>query len=239
MQVSFYSINFCSHSISITYFAILGKMCDNVLMNKIMRVNILGDSLATGMGTSGSRYDNSVVCSCDGHKFYRRIGGHGWAQLLSAERPDLHIINNGCDGITSSQILRSLNELYQLDDDLVIILVGANDRKEINGMNKLEANLCDIIDRCASSRIVLLTPHPSTADNELRADRLFHMSDVASVICKVGEQKNVQVIDLYHSILHLDIEEIMAGGDGNHPTDQMALIEYSIIKQNLNFGADV
>lgn len=208
------------------------------VMRKGLRIKIIGDSLASGMGTSGSKITDSVICTTGGNTFFQRSGGHGWAQLLDKDFPKLTVVNNGCDGITSTEALQCLNQLYQVDDALVLVLLGANDRKESDGMKRLEANLRWIVGYCLErgSRVILLTPHPSTPENEALPNRLYRMKDVAEVINKVGDDTGCIVIDLYNRITEagIDIGAVMHGGDGNHPTDEMARIEYEIIIETLN-----
>lgn len=203
-------------------------------MKEISNIKIIGDSLASGMGISGSHITSEIITNCDGYTFYRRAGGCGWATQLSRLLKNCTITNNGCDGITSSQAWRCWNDIYSDTDELVLLLLGANDRKEIDGMTHLEKNLTRMISSCKenNSKVILITPHPVTLANDLLSSRLYHMADVVNTIRRVGHMTGTEIIDVYKCILDsgVDINAIMHGGDGNHPTDAMANMEGKIIE---------
>ncbi|MDO4543868.1 MAG: SGNH/GDSL hydrolase family protein [Clostridia bacterium] len=201
------------------------------------RIKIIGDSLASGMGTSGSVVTDELLARCNGQTFYRRSGGCGWAQLLKKEYPKLDIINCGCDGMTSTQALACLRELYSPSDDTVMLLLGANDRKEVSGMDRLYRNLTAIVTEIKrdGNLPVLLTPNPASRQNEARSDRLYHHCDVVKVVRSISLELGVPLIDIHSDILAsgVDVESIMSGGDGNHPTDRMAALMYACVRRGL------
>ncbi|MDO4564214.1 MAG: SGNH/GDSL hydrolase family protein [Clostridia bacterium] len=201
------------------------------------RIKIIGDSLASGMGTSGSIITSEIIASCNGLTFHRREGGCGWAALLTRACPNLEIINMACDGISSSEALLCWKQLYRPSDSNVLLMLGANDRKRINGMDELFSNLmqmCELV-KADGNRPLLLTPSPASAENEARPDRIFKHRDVVLVIREVAKKANAETIDIHTELMgrDIDVEALMRGGDGNHPTDRMSELVFDCVFKEL------
>lgn len=217
-------------------------------INKIVNIKIIGDSLAAGVGSSDIEETNEVLFRDSLKKYYRIKTKNAWHNLLYNYLKDNNMkcrINNyGAVGAFSSQIDKHLNKLVDNNDDIVILLLGINDRKRINGLKELNNNLRSIIDKLKdmNKSIIVLTPTPSISKNEYYENRIYHTPDIVKIIKEVTFEKNVQLIDLYEyvnrylEINNLRLEEIIFGencrNDGFHPSDKVQKIMFDkIIKE--------
>lgn len=224
-------------------------------INKMIgkRIKIIGDSIAAGQGSSSSYEMEQLIFT--GHKpFYRYAAPNSWWGLLEAyllaANDKSKVINNGCCGAYSSEILAHITELVTKDDAVIFLLLGLNDRKKKNGMTALKQNLEKLIVylQQEGKRVILLTPNPSTTENEYRASRLYHTEQVVQIIRAVANEKKVLLIDLYESILKylmnnaVKLEDIMykgqETGDGLHPGDFVQRLMYDHILEVLQIESE-
>ncbi len=213
-----------------------------------MRINVIGDSIAAGFGSSGSEYTDHLIFTGE-FSYYRVCAPHGWCALLQKyfddNKMNIVLINNGAPGARSREIRSHLVEIISPDDDAVMILVGMNDRNTVNGMNELSWNLDKIIKdlKKMNKMIILLTPNPTADCSEYRKDRLYHTADVADAVLAAAEKNKVGVIDLYHQINlyltqnHMKTEDIIFDeyslNDGLHPSDRMYELMKEIIVRDI------
>ena len=220
-----------------------------VALEKGAIIKLLGDSITAGGGSSDNDRSGEVFITIEGIEFKRQLGQKCWASLLEKhiekKFPRSRVINNGCSNITSTYLKDNLLNLYSKTDDIMIIMVGANDRKQVNGMTALYNNLICIIRhlKCKNKAIVLMSPNSSTAKNQAYPNRLYTMYDVNNVIKRVAKEEKVQFISHYDYInsyiIHSGrtIEDLMIGKsdklDGLHPSDEAHYLIYKNIIQNL------
>ncbi|MDF2544402.1 MAG: hypothetical protein K0S47_4120, partial [Herbinix sp.] len=187
--------------------------------------------------------------------FVRRIAPNSWwgrfQAYLIEKFPGCTVTNNGCGGIYSYQVRENLDKLYQEDDDIIIILLGTNDRKRQNGMKELHENLSYLVKRLKDSdkQIILITPNPSTATNESYENRLYHIEDVAIVISQVALDEQVLLVNNYKKIqdyLKLTgkrMDDIIYGencsNDGLHPSDYVQSLMYRNLLQCLELEVEM
>lgn len=178
------------------------------LLQRGAHINIIGDSLAAGAGSSGSWKTDKVIL-CDGEEnFMRRIAPNSWwgsfETYLKDKFPGCTLENNGCGGASSGQLRNGIEQLFCEDrDDIIFLFFGANDRKRENGMQELRDNLSWMIRffREKGKEMVVFTPTPSTVMNEAYVNRLYHMEDVANIIIDVAEKEGVLLADNYNYIM--------------------------------------
>jgi len=218
-------------------------------------IKIIGDSIAAGAGSSDSTKTEEIILQTEENVFRRRNGSKSWSALFEAyiveKFPNNVVINNGCGGITSTQVRENLVKLYSEDDDIIIIMLGTNDRKQQNGMNILFENLSYIVRHLKEKNksVILMTPNPSTNTNELYPNRLYHMEDVNNVIACVAENEEVTFISNFNYIQEYllcrgeTIDEIMTEencqSDGIHPTDKVHYLIFRNLIQSLNLGMKI
>ena len=222
------------------------KLKISSLIHNGANITIIGDSLAAGGGSSKIRRIDEVIL-VDGEEIYvrREAPNSWWGKLkfyLEENYPNCCVTNNGCGGINSSVVRENLNHLYNQKDDIIIILLGTNDRKIENGMEKLHRNLTYIVKyfKALDKQVVLMTPNPSTIKNESYPNRLYHMEDVVKVISDIALCENVLLIDHFCYIQEYliasgkIIDDIIFGNecsnDGLHPSDEVQeLMFYNVL----------
>ena len=198
-------------------------------------IKVIGDSLSAGAGSSLSRETDEIIFEEGGRTYYKLDAPNGWSSLLenylNEKYGDYKVTNKGCCGAATYQIDMFLDELVSEEDEIVIVLMGANDRKRIHGLEELKVNCTNVIDRLLKKgkQVVILTPTPSTYVNEHRADRLHRTEQIVEIIREKTVREDVLFIDNYKYILdylkenQLKIDDIMSGegcvSDGLHPPD--------------------
>ena len=86
------------------------------LLQRGAHINIIGDSLAAGAGSSGSWKTDKVIL-CDGEEnFMRRIAPNSWwgsfETYLKDKFPGCTLENNGCGGASSGQLRNGVEQLF-------------------------------------------------------------------------------------------------------------------------------
>lgn len=219
------------------------------IFQKGIRIKIIGDSIAAGEGSSMSYNTDELIFEDNGIKYYRRIAPNSWWGLLERYLEENYaccaLENKGCGGAFSYQILENIDTLVTEEDDLVLILMGLNDRKRKNGMKELRYNCNAVVDRLMKDgkMVILLTPNPSTYENEHHSSRLYHTPDVVAILREVSEEKGVQLIDNYKYIEEylkdnrLVIEDIIfengCMNDGLHPSDKVQKLIFKNVIETL------
>ncbi len=205
-----------------------------LLQKQNVRINIIGDSIAAGAGSTDG-YKTEQLIFEDNKQFFRHVAPNSWWGLLEAylknKNSTLTVINNGCGGAYSYQLKNHLNEMISEDDDIIFMLMGLNDRKRKDGMTELKENSERVLDELISrgKTVVVLTPNPSVHSNEYYENRLYHTDEVVEILREVVKDRCVQFIDLYQYILNYlkdhnqKIDDIIFNpdgvGDGLHPGD--------------------
>lgn len=204
-----------------------------------MKIKILGDSIAAGAGCSTFVETEEVLMDYPEKKYYRCEAPTSWWGLLAKQGYDIQ--NLGCCGANSTQLREHLETFVSEQDNLILLLIGLNDRKRPNGMEELRENLPWMIQslRERGKKVVLLTPLPSTYENEHGANRIHHTEEVVSIIREVAQKLDVQLIDNhkmveeYLATNNLEIEDILYGegckNDGLHPGDFAQKLMYENI----------
>lgn len=198
------------------------------------RIKLLGDSLTIGSGSSDSDLSGRVIYP----SFRRQRGRRCWASLLESHVANYGctVDNVGCYGTTSDEMMEHLDILYKPNEDqLVFCMIGTNDKKVVDGMPHLEANLRQVCTKVLEdgNHLILMTPNPATAANDAKPNRLYPQSSVAQVIRAVAKEfaGSVFLIDNFAAMeqecdrLGCTMEEFLEVGvgpenDGLHPGDR-------------------
>lgn len=212
-------------------------------------IKIIGDSLSAGAGSSLSYKSDEVIFEDNGAAYHKLISPNGWGSLLERylkQKDKTYTVSNkGCCGAYSYQIDRFLDLLVSEEDQCIFLLMGANDRKRINGMDELRRNSTSVITRLKDmgKEVILLTPNPSTYQNEHRENRIYHTDEVVEILRDTARRNHILLIDNYKLILdYLEetgfaIEDIMkeegCKSDGLHPPDRVQRMIFEHIVKEL------
>lgn len=201
-----------------------------------MRIKILGDSIAAGQGCRSCRFSDEIIIKTYIDTYPKLLTKDSWSDLLSQSFYEHEWVNLGCRGITTFELLAHLDELIDDQDDVILLMIGANNRKYQDGMILLENDLRSMIDTVhnLNKKIIIMTQSTSTPENEMKANRIYHMPQVNEIIRKVSYEKKCFFIDLdtllltYAKDQGLDYVSLFyeegCKSDGLHPTSQLQSI---------------
>lgn len=220
-----------------------------ILSDAHIRIKLLGDSITYGACGTGCQSNGDEI-GTTGYK--RNPNGYCWANLfrdLMESKHNCTVINNGIGGKTSSYLVTNLSQLVDDEDDIVILMIGTNDR--FGGtMQKLHDNIITIYNYCMEkgAELVLMSCIPEAYENEHQTTdipyiRKFHMEDVSDVYMKLGNALRMEYVELYQYILQYarshNIPHSSMYVDGTHPTDATYKLMYEHIVHSLGFATPV
>ena len=216
------------------------------------KIKIIGDSLSAGTGSSQCVQTDEVIFKDGENIFYRKIAPNSWGGLfskyISEKYPQSTVVNLGCDGANTTQLISNYDKLVDEDDDIIILLAGANDRKRENGLHELYKNLIHFADLAEQKgkELVLVSLNPSTENNEFFYSRIHHSEDVVTVLSLVADVKNLLFFFFYRYIQRYllttgkKIDDIICGigckNDGLHPGDFVQKLMYINLMEVLGLG---
>lgn len=221
-------------------------------IQKGAKIKIAGDSLSAGTGSSQCLRTDEVIFKDGDNVFYRKIAPNSWGGLferyIKEKYPLSSVKNSGCDGANTTQLLNNLDKIVDDEDDIVILLAGANDRKRKDGLNELYKNLiriCEVMEE-KGKILVLASLNPSTEKNEFYVNRIHHSEDIETILSMVAEEKDLLFVDNYRYIQRYlltsgrKIDDIICGvgceNDGLHPGDFVQKLMYLNLMETLGFG---
>ena len=219
------------------------------LLQTGVRIKIIGDSISAGSGSSDDNRSGDVILTIDGREYKEQKGKLCWASLLGSYvrelYPESRVVNRSCSRLNSTQLREHLSQFLEEQDRLVLLMIGANDRKQEDGKECLSQNLKVILKRMKDEEktVFLMSYPPSTEENENRPDRYFHMKDVDRILKQAAAEAGVQFISHYHMLLRyyrendLTVEEMMMAGkgirDGLHPPDRVHRLIFEQVVREL------
>jgi lysophospholipase L1-like esterase len=228
------------------YKSIQSVMSKLVKSDTPINVKLLGDSITQGMGGTGFAQDGELIWT-SWQSWYVNTNGHCWANSLKdyfQEKFNCVVKNYGMSGIGSTHILEAIDTIVEDDDDIIILMIGTNDRNNSPGMGSstnLVSNLNSIVDYVTGKgkEIILMSSIPSSITNETD-NKNFHMEDVDHIIMKVASENNMEYVSVYKQFIDycdnksVTIDSLLT--DGIHPNDAGYDVMFSLICHTLGFG---
>ena len=160
--------------------------------------------------------------------------------------------NNACTGTDIEFILKNFEKLVDNDDDLVICMIGTNNRHQFfvdapkhtpeEHLEGFYQNILRLHRRFLEEgkRVIFMAGTPASAENEKDGEdywRLFHMADVCAAYKKASEERGFPLISLYDLFLdYCKAEKITVDSllcDGLHPNDTGYEVMFKLVKQAL------
>lgn len=191
--------------------SIMSSVITNPASGKKIRIKLIGDSIT--QGAKGTGQDNSgdlivksnisidengnTITVDDGYigtktaEWHINVGGVCWTNLLKQhleKKYNCEVLNYGCGGFSSYNIVNHINELITADDDIVIITIGTNDRTMIDTIHGTPTtietyteNLQTIYDFCnrKNKKVIFMANLPASARNETIAGEMPKSSEGA------------------------------------------------------------
>ena len=233
----------------------LGEVLIDSINTGSVQIKLIGDSITHGVGGTGFDEDGAQIYSGHGHTFNVNTDGYCWANLLKSrietQFPSVTVKNYGTRGVSVHDFIvwEMLPSLIEADDDIVIMMIGTNDRTESeytaeNAKTKFTSYLQQAVDYIVGQgkTLIMLTPIPSTPAADAEANVKFGAATVYSVNRSVAYAKNVTIYDLYSVFADYCIEN---GGyelyydDTLHPNDKGYAVMYILICKLLGIPIQV
>lgn len=209
-----------------------------------IQIKIIGDSITAGSGSSDDDRSGKVILTIDGKNYKEQLGRKCWASLFSSYvktmYPSCRTVNCSCSRLNSTQLRENLDQFLDEEDRLILLMIGANDRKQEDGEQRLRENVGYLLDyfRQMGKSVLLMSYPPSTEANESQPNRFFHMDDVDRILEEEAENQGVPFVSQYKLLLEyyreqqVTVEDMMMSGkgkrDGLHPPD---LVHHLVFEQ--------
>lgn len=208
----------------------------NLIYDKDTTINIklLGDSITYGIGAS-----NRLTTS--------------WAALVKSEleaKFNCSVTNSGVSGVGSQYIVDNISTLISNTDDIVICMIGTNNRVSETAFKRLDSDLQTILEYCQDRNIkfVPMCSLPASITDEEREDGTFdvrygHMEDISHIISAFAQKNNMEYIDLFHDVYNYcftsgnNLNTLLS--DGLHPNDSGYYVMYRYIMHGLGVDAKI
>jgi acyl-CoA thioesterase-1 len=160
-----------------------------------VRIVVLGDSLAAGLGLAEAEAFPAVV-----------------EQLLRSEGHDVEVVNAGVSGDTSAGGLSRVDWVLQQPVDILIVELGGNDALRGQELSNTEANLREIVSRgqAAGARVVLLGMDVPTNYGP------DYSRDFSEMYARIADDEGATLVPGFVREVGLDASLLQP--DGLHPT---------------------
>ena len=245
-------------------FAITSRL---ILSPATVKIKLLGDSITFGKSSTGSdengegflTYERTVNGVTETVTRRRSAGTHSWAARLKARIEagyNATVTNNAVSGWRTDEVLRYWNQLIDGTEDIVIVMLGTNNRTKENGQWLLYNDLQTIKDTVEANggEVIFMSAPPAGTDNENREDdgrngaMQFHMSDVDDIIAKFAADNHREYISLYKRTLRYmedtgtPITDLLANEPSPnyhlHPNDRLHKLMYQWVMDGLGLNRE-
>ncbi len=245
-------------------FAITSRL---ILSPATVKIKLLGDSITFGKSSTGSdengegflTYERTVNGVTETVTRRRSAGTHSWAARLKARIEagyNATVTNNAVSGWRTDEVLRYWNQLIDGTEDIVIVMLGTNNRTKENGQWLLYNDLQTIKDTVEANggEVIFMSAPPAGTDNENREDdgrngaMQFHMNDVDDIIAKFAADNHREYISLYKRTLRYmedtgtPITDLLANeAHPNyhlHPNDRLHKLMYQWVMDGLGLNRE-
>lgn len=225
------------------------------IVNNAPQIKLIGDSITQGVGGTGFAQDGDLIFS-DGvsNTWNVNTSGYCWANLFKTHVEaisDATVKNWGCRGISCMDVLvlDMLPTLIEDDDDIVIVMLGTNDRTDTqvpaeNADLMYQMNLKAICDYIIGQgkKLILISPIPATPEGDSVSGVHFDSNTVNMVCTSVANQVGCEYFnlskELVNWILSTNGSYNTLYSDTLHPSDKGYELMYYLICKGLNIPLD-
>ena len=149
-------------------------------------------------------------------------------------------------GHTENNVFKNcLEQLITDEDELVILMIGTNDRSQGANIEEFSSNMTTVINYILGKRkkLLLMSSLPASLANENDGTQHFHMEDVNNLLCNFANNYNLWFVSLYNEVnkylrnTGTSLNSIL--GDGLHPNDAGYDLMYKLLLETLGFGVPI
>ena len=236
---------------------------------EITKIKVIGDSITHGVGGTGFQQtygDGNVICIVDalngssGYSFKVNTKGACWAnsfkKYIETKYPYVSVNCWGTRGMsahswlsrghTENNVFKNcLEQLITDEDELVILMIGTNDRSQGANIEEFSSNMTTVINYILGKRkkLLLMSSLPASLANENDGTQHFHMEDVNNLLCNFANNYKLWFVSLYNEVnkylrnTGTSLNSIL--GDGLHPNDAGYDLMYKLLLETLGFGVPI
>lgn len=236
---------------------------------EITKIKVIGDSITHGVGGTGFQQDygdGNVICIIDakpglnGVSFKVNTKGECWAnsfkKYIETKYPYVTVNCWGTRGMSAHSWLTTghtennvfkncLEQLITDEDELVICMIGTNDRSQGANIEEFALNMTTVINYILGKgkKLLLMSSLPASLSNENNGTQHFHMEDVNNLLCNFANNYNLWFVSLYNEVnkylrnSKTSLNSIL--GDGLHPNDEGYDLMYKLLLEALGFGVPI
>ena len=226
-----------------------------ILSPDTVKIKLIGDSITHGVGSSDFsesgegfvRYEKTADGVTKTVTRRRNSGVKSWAAKFKARIEagyNATVTNNAVRGWRTDEILRFWNQLIDGSEDIVIVMIGTNNRMNNGGQRSFYNDLqtMKFALEANGSDVIFMSALPASASNEAQDSIHFHMNDVDDVISKFAADNNREYISLYKKTLDYmektgaELGDLLE--DGLHPNDRLHALMYGWILDGLGLNRE-
>lgn len=244
----------------------LGMIPDLLLADGTTKIKLLGDSITQGMGSTGyvgyTVTENGMQISVRGNgpdygskgegyvegdylgelgnrRWYESTSSTGWSNKIKEyfeSKFDCIVKNYGMSGIGSENLSTLCKPLVEDDDDIVILMIGTNDRSNTS-ITAFQSNVKSFVEYLLeeNKKVVLLGSTPVSVENEVGC--AYHMEDINNILRSVAYSCDVPFISVYDHFTeycentNTEVDSML--NDGLHPNDSGYELMFKIISRGI------
>ena len=217
----------------------------SVYDNKKKKIKLLGDSITHGQGGTGFLQDGDTIpCVVGSTTWKMNTNGYCWANNFKKymeEKFCCTVKNYGCTGLTSAGLLTNMHTLIEDDDDIIIIMIGTNDRSSLYIKDLLRKRIINMYNYITKygKKVIFMANIPSSIKNE-ESQTIIHMEDINNIIMGTCSSLGIEYISLYNDFIDycentgVTIDSLLV--DGLHPHDKGYDFMLNIILKRLGLS---
>lgn len=221
----------------------------SVYDKKKKKIKLLGDSITHGQGGTGFLQDGDTIpCVVGSTTWKTNPNGYCWANNFKKymeEKFCCTVKNYGCAGLTSGNLITNIHTLIEEDDDIIIIMIGTNDRSSLyikDLLRKRIISMYNYITNLLGKKVIFMASIPASIKNE-KSQTVVHMEDINNIIMGACASLGIEYISIYNDFIDycentgVTIDSLLA--DGLHPNDKGYDVMLNIILKRLGLAPKI
>lgn len=209
-----------------------------------VKIKLIGDSITAGFGGTDFNATSTGGGELIYDTVYQNVTGHCWANSMKAyleNKFNVEVVNNGVSGIGAGTMIQHWNDLVKEDDDVVICMIGTNNRASSSTLSEFITYLETIVSLAKEGdyQFIMMASIPASVSNE-NDDKNFHMEDVEHAIRYITDKHNIPFVNVYSKFIEYckytgtTIDSLLV--DGLHPNDDGYDVMFYLICNAFGIG---
>ena len=215
-----------------------------IFPDRQIKIKLIGDSITHGRGGTGFAEDGTAILTWSGTTFYHNTNGYCWANLFKSymeSKFNCIVTNNGVRGLNSNYLLQYIGNLISADDDIVICMIGTNDREATPAATAYQ-RYQKIYEYCyvRGIDIIFVCAPPVAASKETYTRHMEDINNLYNLLAEYTGYDYISVFNKFNSYCRtkgVALSTLLS--DGLHPNDSGYLLMYQIILEEMGFGTKI